>query len=196
VDCVVCETDVNAAALAEYTRGAAFGTDSCAYVTVGTGIGAGYISHGSVLGWGGHPEFGHIRLPHDRVADPFPGCCPYHGDCLEGLASGEAMHRRWNRDPRLLPKQHHGWTLEVHYIALALANLTYTLTPQRIILGGGVGARLPRRQLRTAFAEMLAGYATSAQSAKQAVHYIARPHFRHSGLIGALMLARTLSSAD
>jgi fructokinase len=85
-----------------------------------------------------HGEAGHFALPHDWQRDPFPGVCPYHGDCLEGLASGLSMSTRWSQSPERLPDSHPGWDLESDYIALALVNLIYAYSPRRIILGGGV----------------------------------------------------------
>ena len=85
------------------------------------------------------PEMGHSLLPHDRERDPFEGACPFHNDCFEGLASGPALEKRWGQKAETLPLDHPAWDLEAHYIALALANYIYTLSPQRIIIGGGVG---------------------------------------------------------
>ena len=85
-----------------------------------------------------HPEMGHVRIPHDRAADPFAGTCPFHGDCLEGLASGPAMNARWLQPAEQLPPDHPGWALEARYLALALVNFICTLSPQRIVIGGGV----------------------------------------------------------
>lgn len=132
------DTDVNAAALAEARWGAGRGLTDLVYLTVGTGIGGGAIVNGGLLHGAAHPEMGHVRVPHDWAYDPFPGCCPYHGDCLEGLASGPAIQARWATAPESLPPEHPAWRLEGHYLALAAANLTCTLRPQRILLGGGV----------------------------------------------------------
>lgn len=135
---VAFDTDVNAALLAEQRWGAAQGLETCLYLTVGTGIGGGALVHGRLLHGFLHPEMGHLRVPHDRSADPFPGLCPYHGDCLEGLASGPALQARWGQAAETLPAEHPAWELEAQYLALGLVALICTLAPQRIILGGGV----------------------------------------------------------
>ncbi len=135
---VAFDTDVNAAALAEYRWGAAQGLDNFLYVTVGTGIGGGALVRGIALRGRSHPEMGHMRIPHDRAADPFPGTCPFHGDCLEGLASGFAMERRWGVKAESLPADHPGWRLEAQYLTLGLVNLAAVLSPERIVIGGGV----------------------------------------------------------
>ncbi len=100
------------------------------------GIGQGQINARLI-----HPEMGHIPLPHDWSADPFPGFCPFHGDCLEGMAAGPALEKRWGLRAENLPAGHPAWELEAHYLALGLRNLICTLSPQRIILGGGVMQR-------------------------------------------------------
>ncbi|MCX8063038.1 MAG: ROK family protein, partial [Anaerolineales bacterium] len=135
---VCIDTDVNGAAIGEWHWGAARNLDTFLYITVGTGIGGGGLIHGEVLHGRFHPEMGHIRIPHDQQRDPFQGCCPYHGDCLEGLASGEALHQRWGEKAQNLPHDHPAWDLEAEYLALALINFIFTLSPQRILLGGGV----------------------------------------------------------
>jgi fructokinase len=132
------DTDVNAAALAEITWGAAKDLESCLYLTVGTGIGGGAVINNNMIHGLLHPEMGHIRIPHDIDNDPFPGNCTYHGDCLEGLASGFAIEQRWGKKGEVLPPSHPAWELEAHYLALALVNYILVLSPQRIILGGGV----------------------------------------------------------
>src|SRR5690349_773711 len=113
------DTDVSAAALGEARWGAAQGLSDFLYLTVGTG-GGGAMVHGRLLHGLAHPEMGHIRIPHDRGRDPFPGCCPYHGDCLEGLACGPAIEARWGCPAATLPREHPAWALEAHYLALAL----------------------------------------------------------------------------
>ena len=132
------DTDVNGAALGELRWGAARGLSDFLYLTVGTGIGGGAVGNGRILHGLVHPEMGHIRVPHDRERDPFDGVCPFHGDCLEGLASGPAMEARWGMPPRDLTPSHPGLTLEANYLALGIANWVCTLSPQRIVLGGGV----------------------------------------------------------
>jgi fructokinase len=132
------DTDVNGAALGEARWGAAQGLSDFVYLTVGTGIGGGALVADRVLHGLMHPEMGHIRVPHDRTEDPFPGCCPFHGDCLEGLASGPAMQARWGLPARELPPDHPAWYLEAHYLALGLATWTCSLSPKRFVLGGGV----------------------------------------------------------
>src|SRR6185312_17507000 len=155
---IALDTDVNAAAVGEWRHGAARGLDTFVYITVGTGIGGGVFANGRPVHGLLHPEVGHMLVPHDRERDPFGGSCPFHGDCLEGLASGTAMRARWGRpgeeltDPRV-------WELEAEYLALGLANLVLTLSPRRIVVGGGVAARPGLLELvRDRLPEVLAGY--------------------------------------
>lgn len=138
---VAFDTDVNAAALAESRWGAAHGLRSFVYLTVGTGLGGAAFIDGRLLHGRLHPEMGHMRIPHDRVRDPFPGNCPYHGDCLEGLAAGPAIAGRWGQAAHLLPDGHPCWDLEAEYLALGVASLACVLSPERIVLGGGVMQR-------------------------------------------------------
>jgi fructokinase len=149
---VACDTDVNGAALGEGRWGAAQGLRQFVYVTVGTGIGGGAVVDGALLHGLLHPEMGHSFIPHDRRRDPFAGSCPYHGDCWEGLASGPAMAARWGQPAEELPADHPGWPLEAQYLAYGLANLVCLLSPERIVLGGGVvrGGRFGQTQLLTA----------------------------------------------
>jgi fructokinase len=137
------DTDVNAAALAEARWGAGRdfktgGLDNLLYMTVGTGIGGGALVDGSPLHGLVHPEMGHILIPQNRDDDPFPGACPFHGNCLEGLASGRAMELRWGVKAEFLEREHPAWPLEARYLALGLANLVCVLSPRRIVIGGGV----------------------------------------------------------
>jgi fructokinase len=135
---VVFDTDVNAAALGEFRWGAAQGLDTFLYLTVGTGIGGGGMVNGRLMHGRTHPEMGHIRIPHDVAEDPFAGTCPYHGDCLEGLACAPAIRARWGEAGENLADGHAAWALEAHYLGLGIASWICTLSPERIILGGGV----------------------------------------------------------
>jgi fructokinase len=189
---VVVDTDVNAAALAEGRWGAARDVDSFCYITVGTGIGGGVVVHGEPLHGLLHPEIGHMRIPHDVARDPFGGACPYHGDCFEGLASGEALRVRFGRDPGGV-RDEEAWDLEAEYIALGLVNVVSTLSPQRIIVGGGVmneTTLLPR--VRRRLADLAAGYFDAAElSAPGIDSFVVTPALGDcSGVCGALELAR------
>ena len=122
----------------EWRWGAAQGLDTFIYLTVGTGIGGGGLVNGRLMHGLVHPEMGHVRIPHDRDRRSVRRDCPFHGDCLEGLASGPAMNARWLQPAEQLPPDHPGWALEARYLALALVNFICTLSPQRIVIGGGV----------------------------------------------------------
>jgi fructokinase len=194
---VTLDTDTNGAALAERRWGAAQGLDTFAYVTVGTGIGGGLMSNGTLVHGLMHPEFGHIRIPHDRTADPFQGSCPYHGDCLEGLASGRALEERWHCKPELLPADHEAWELEAQYLALALANLTCTFAPQRIIVGGGVMRQVRLfRLIRNNVQQLLGGYLAVSELASGIDEFIVPPALGdRAGILGALALAQSSAGA-
>jgi fructokinase len=185
------DTDVNAAALGEARWGAAQGLSDFLYLTVGTGIGGGSLVNGRVLHGLVHPEMGHILVPHDWTKDPFPGVCPYHGDCLEGLASGPAIEARWGVSGIDLPHEHPAWELEAHYLALGLANWVCTLSPRRIVIGGGVMRHadlfpLVRRHLL----ELLNGYIQSKHLLDAIDEYVTTPGLgERSGVLGALVLA-------
>ena len=122
------DTDVNAAALAEHRWGAARGLDTFAYLTVGTGIGGGAMVGGHLVHGLVHPEMGHLLIAR-REDDDFPGVCPFHGGCLEGMASGPALEKRWGHAAEMLPDDHPAWDLEAHYLALGLANIVCVLSP-------------------------------------------------------------------
>jgi fructokinase len=185
------DTDVNAAALAEYRWGAAQGLDIFCYITVGTGIGGGVLVNGSPVHGLLHPEFGHMRIPHDRQRDPFEGICPYHGDCLEGLASGEAMKTRWP-DAHLHAWEEHMLALEAEYLALGLMNVICTLSAQRIILGGGVMSEpLLLPLIRSRVQQLAAGYFDSPELRERITEYVVPPALGdRAGVLGALELAR------
>ena len=130
------DTDVNAAALCEAELGAARGVKNCVYVTVGTGIGAGVYCEGNLVHGLMHPEWGHMLLA-PRADDPMPqGVCPYHTACLEGLASGPAIEKRWGVSARELPQGHKAWALEAHYLAQMCVAALMILSPEKIVLGG------------------------------------------------------------
>ena len=131
------DTDVNAALLAETTWGAANGLTDAAYVTVGTGIGIGAISGGNLIHGMLHPEAGHIKMSIVE-GDNYKGHCPSHGACFEGMASGLAIAERWGKSPKELADRPEVWDLEAKYIAQALTAIVYILSPQKIILGGGI----------------------------------------------------------
>jgi fructokinase len=186
------DTDVNGAALGEWRWGAAQGLDTFIYLTIGTGIGGGGMVNGKLMHGLLHPEMGHIHLPHDWQADPFPGTCPYHGDCLEGMANGPAMEKRWGQRAETLSVEHPAWDLEAHYLALGLVNFICTLSPQRILLGGGVMKQahlfpLIRAKVQT----LLNGYVQSPNILEKIEAYIVPPGLGSlAGVCGAIALAR------
>lgn len=186
------DTDVNAPALAEYRWGSAQGLDSCLYLTVGTGIGGGGVIGGQPIHGLLHPEMGHMRVPHDISDDPFPGRCPYHGDCLEGLACGPAIEDRWGARGETLPPDHPAWPLEAHYLALGLVNTIVTFAPQRIVLGGGVMAQAQLfPMIRREVQDLLNGYIQSPMILDDIDAYIVPPALgRQVGVLGAIALAQ------
>src|SRR5688572_22460957 len=131
------DTDVNGAALAEGRWGAAVGLDDFAYVTVGTGIGVGLIVRGKSIFGMNHSELGHIRVVR-KAGDKFAGVCPFHGDCIEGLASGPAIEARAGMPASKLPPDHSAWDFVAHGLAQLLHSMVLTTAPSRIFLGGGV----------------------------------------------------------
>lgn len=190
------DTDVNVAALGEWRWGAAQGLDTFVYLTVGTGIGGGGMANGRLIHGLMHPEMGHLRIPHDLASDPFPGCCPYHGDCLEGLASGPAIEARWGQRGETLPPDHPAWPLEAHYLACGLVCYLLTLSPQRVIMGGGV---MEQRHLfplvRAEVLRLLNGYLQIAQVTAGIDDYIVPPALgARAGVLGALALAERAAS--
>jgi fructokinase len=191
------DTDVNGAALGEHRWGAARDVDPFVYVTVGTGIGGGGVVNGRLLHGLVHPEMGHLRLPHDRGADPFPGSCPYHGDCLDGLASGRALRERWGVPAETLPPEHPAWALEAEYLALGLVSVIGVLSPRRIVIGGGVMQQrqlLPRVRRRAV--ELLAGYVRAREIVEDIENYIVPPMLgAGAGVFGALALAHDALAA-
>jgi len=186
------DTDVNVAALGEYRWGAAQGLDTFIYLTIGTGIGGGGMVNGKLIHGLIHPEMGHIRIPHDKDLDPYSGSCPYHGDCLEGLAAGPALEERWGQRGETLPADHPAWLLEANYLAFGLVNIICILSPQRIILGGGVMQQhhlfpLVRRRVQG----LLNDYLSVPTILDQIDDYIVPPALGdRSGVLGAIALAQ------
>lgn len=189
------DTDVNVAALGEWQWGAGRGIDDLIYLTIGTGIGGGGLVGGKLMHGLIHPEMGHMRIPHDLARDPYAGHCPFHGDCLEGLACGPAMNARWQQASETLPADHPAWKLEAHYLSLALVNLVCTLSPWRIILGGGVmqqPALFPL--IRGEVQQLLNNYVQSPAITQDIDRYIVPPGLgNQSGVLGAFALAARLS---
>lgn len=191
---VAFDHDVAAAALGEYRWGAGGQAHALSYLTVGTGIGAGLLIGGRP--WHGliHPEVGHIRVPHDRDRDPFPGACPMHGDCWEGLASGGAMAARWGATPEELEDAHPGWALEADYLALGILNLTLVASPERVIVGGGVLEHGPLLgMVRERLPPLLAGYLEARELGPEIERYLVAPELGdRAGVLGAIALAQRL----
>jgi len=185
------DTDVNVAALGEHRWGAARDLHTFIYLTVGTGIGGGGLVGGKPMHGLVHPEMGHVRVPHDWEVDAFPGSCPFHGDCLEGLASGPALAQRWGQPAETLPPDHGAWPLEARYLALAVVSYICILSPQRVILGGGV---MDRQQLfalvRADVQDLLNGYIKSPAITEHIDSYIVPPGLKQrAGVLGAIALA-------
>ena len=190
---VAFDTDVNAAALGEHRWGGARGLDTFCYVTVGTGIGGGAMVDGKLLHGLVHPEFGHMRIPHDRDADPFPGVCQYHGDCLEGLASGRAIEARWGQSPAELEGDDAVWELEAGYLALGLICVICVLSSERIVIGGGVMKQPGLLSLvQRRVTGLMNGYLGTKAVGEEIAGYITLPALgSKAGVLGAIALAET-----
>jgi fructokinase len=183
------DTDVNAAALGEATWGAARGLDGCIYITIGTGIGMGVYTEGQLVHGLVHPEGGHILIRR-HPDDPFAGSCPYHRDCLEGMAAGPAIEKRWGRKGGELPADHPAWDIEAFYIGQAVATAVLMLSPKKVVLGGGV---MHQQQLfpkiRQEVLRNLNGYVSSEDVLQRADSYIVPPGLGdNAGLCGSLAL--------
>lgn len=186
------DTDVNAAALGELYWGNGRGCQDILYITIGTGIGGGLIMSGQLQHGVMHTELGHMRIPHDRMKDPYIGHCPYHKDCLEGLACGPAIKDRWKVESALeLAFDHKAWDIESDYLAYAMTNCILCYAPERIILGGGVMKQpqlLPMIHKKTI--EFLAGYIKN-KSVEQIENTIVLAALgQEAGNIGALAIAK------
>ncbi|WP_269847294.1 ROK family protein [Paenibacillus sonchi] len=183
------DTDVNAAAFGEVKWGAAQGLDSCVYYTIGTGVGVGVYAEGRLIHGLVHPEGGHV-LTRRHAEDVFEGLCPYHGDCLEGLAAGPAIEKRWGVKGSALPADHPAWEMEAYYLGQAIAGVVLLLSPKRVILGGGV---MHQEQLfpliRKEVHQALNGYVAAPEILEAMDTYIVPPGLGdHAGLCGALAL--------
>ncbi|MFD0671168.1 ROK family protein [Cohnella sp. GCM10027633] len=183
------DTDVNAAALGEATWGAAKGLDSCLYYTIGTGVGVGVYLEGKLAHGLVHPEGGHV-LTRLYPGDTFEGVCPYHGNCLEGVAAGPAIQARWGVKAHELPVDHEAWKIEAYYIGQAVASAILLVSPKKVILGGGVMHQMQlfpliREQVR----KNLNGYVSASAVAEGIEEYIVPPGLGdNAGLCGSLAL--------
>lgn len=184
---IAIDTDVNAAALAEGMYGAARDLHSYVYITIGTGIGGGVVTNNQIIKGQLHSEIGHLSI-HQEITDSFIGACPFHENCIEGLASGEAIQQRWGANAETLPPDHPAWELEATYIASLCQTLTAVLSPQRIILGGGVMQQpqlLP--MIRQKFLMKAGDYWQIPAD------YLVTPELgSQAGIIGAIELAKTV----
>ncbi len=185
------DMDVNVAGLGEHIWGASRGLDPSLYLTIGTGIGGGYIKDGRAVIGMMNLEMGHVRIPHDRGLDPFNGNCPFHGDCFEGLANGPAIEKRLGVKGADVPESDAFWDIEAEYVASALVNFILTLSPRRIILGGGVMQReflFPK--IRQNVQKQLNGYVVHKNILEDIDNYIVPPALgNRSGSLGAIALA-------
>ena len=192
------DTDVNVAALGEHSWGAAREVDTFVYLTIGTGIGGGGMVNGELIHGLIHPEMGHIAIPHDWDRDPFAGTCPFHGDCWEGLANGPALEARWGQPGELLPPAHEAWALEAHYLALGVTSIMMILSPQLVVMGGGVMEQehifpLIHREVKS----LLNGYIQSPTVLEGMDSYIVPPALGgRSGALGAIALAERALQAS
>ncbi len=163
---------------------------------MGTGLGGGGVVHGRLMHGLLHPEMGHIRVPHDWAADPFPGTCPFHGDCLEGLASGPALEARWGQRGETLSADHPAWDLEAKYLALGLVAIICILSSQRVLLGGGVMSQthlFPKIQCQVK--QLLNGYIRAPALIDDLDTYIVPPALgERAGVLGAMAMARALDA--
>lgn len=187
---VAIDTDVNAAALAEAQL---HGVGQLAYVTIGTGIGVGLLTAGVTQKGFGHPEAGHIPIRRQADGRAFVGICPFHGDCLEGVASGPAIKAAWGGSLADLPTDHPAWLVEAEYIGQLCASLILMHAPQRIVLGGGVmqqSALFPL--VRAATLRTLGGYCSHWDDAAAEMRIVPPRCTEPSGLTGAYLLARDI----
>lgn len=190
------DSDVNVAAFGEYMWGASRGYDPSLYLTIGTGVGGGYLINGKPLIGLLNLEMGHVRIPHNRELDPFDGACPFHQDCFEGLASGPAIEKRLGVSGATVPETDPFWDIEAEYIASALMNYILTLSPKKIILGGGVMQReFLFAKVRSRVLNLLNGYVASKSVLETIDQYIVPPGLgNQSGSMGAIAMAMQLEA--
>lgn len=185
------DTDVSGAALSEGRWGGARGLSTYSYITVGTGVGAGIIVRGRPVMGIGHAEAGHVRVPR-FPGDDWAGACTYHGDCVEGLASGFAIERRIGQSGAELGTDHPVWPMVAHALAGLCHNLVMTVVPERILIGGGVAMRQPQLlpMVRRMLVESLAGYGDASAIAERIDEYVTVPALGdQAGPLGAIALA-------
>ena len=185
------DTDVNGAALAEAWWGAGKGLKNIIYITVGTGIGAGAVVNGTMLQGLTHPEMGHIFLKK-HPDDKFQGRCPFHKDCLEGMAAGPAIEDRWGKKGQEMTNDDRVWEMEAYYLAQALVNYILILSPQKIIMGGGV---MKQQQLfpliRKYVREFLNNYVYKREILEKIDEYIVYPGLGdEAGFTGSIALGK------
>lgn len=184
------DTDVNASALGEATWGIMRGLDSGIYITIGTGVGVGVYMNGSLLHGMLHPEAGHVLLSK-HPEDTYEGVCPYHPNCFEGLASGPSIERRWNKKAYELADNAKVWELEAYYIAQGIVNYILTLSPHKIVLGGGV---MHQEQLfpliRKEVAKLLNGYIKTRQMEELDQYIVPASLQDNQGIMGCIQLAK------
>ncbi len=183
------DTDVNGSCLGEATWGALKGLDSGIYITIGTGIGVGVYSDGKLLHNMLHPEAGHIMMSK-HPDDQYKGKCPYHGCCFEGVASGPAIEERWGQSAKELTQNESVWEMEAYYVAQALVNYILTLSPNRIILGGGVMHQVQLFPLiRQKVKELLNGYIQTKELEDLDSYIVPAALKDNQGIMGCLQLA-------
>jgi fructokinase len=185
------DTDVNGAALAEHRWGSSRNVEDLVYLTIGTGIGGGAITGGHLVHGLLHPEIGHLYPRKHPLDAHFPGVCPFHGDCLEGLAAGPAIIARCGSSLEQLPPEHPQWEIEADYLGQLCASLVLTLSPRRIVLGGGVMNQtrlLP--MIRPRLQHWLGGYLRRDELLGDIESYVVPPRLgARVGILGALALA-------
>ena len=183
------DTDVDGSLLGEVTWGAAKGLEDVAYITIGTGVGGGILSGGKVVHGMMHPEMGHVKVI-PVPGDTYAGKCPFHGNCLEGMAAGPAIKDRWGVPANELVDKPEVWEYEADYIAQAVVMLILTVSPKKVILGGGVMHQLQLFPLiRKKVAEKLNGYLVTKEMEDPDSYIVPAGCNDDQGIMGAIKLA-------